>query len=244
MLSWCSSASAWTICLSLASQLRVGVAFDQPRDLHGERRAARDDVAAGEHELARGAQHALPVDAGMGLEMLVLVGDQHLEEMADRPGRCVTGSRQMPSAVVKGRSSAPLRSTTASDTGMVAASGVGGSVRATSAMARPSGRDVECRQHQAEPRREERRGRSPDRRDGAARTAIRARMTVARSACRALALTARRAATSTVPRRYWRGGPDDTCPRPWRPAARTCRARRRGPCRRSRCPPELSASEA
>ena len=75
-------------------------------------------MAAGEHELPSGAQHALPVDA---VDASRNAGPRRRSASGRNGGSTwsiVTGSRQMPSAVVNGRSSAPLRSTTASDIGM------------------------------------------------------------------------------------------------------------------------------
>ena len=70
--------------MTIWRSLRAGApgrrALEQAGDLHGERRAAGDDVAAGEHELPGGADHRLPVDAVMLGEAPVLVGDQHFEE--------------------------------------------------------------------------------------------------------------------------------------------------------------------
>ena len=83
----------------------------QPRHLHGERRAAGDDVAAGADELARGAHHAPPVDAAMLGEAPVLVGDEHVEEARIDVG---LRHRQAPAAVGDGEGAEqrPSRSTT------------------------------------------------------------------------------------------------------------------------------------
>ena len=56
----------------------LGARLQQPGDLHGDRRAARDDAPAGD-ELNRGARHRQRVDARMGAEAPVLVGEQHLD---------------------------------------------------------------------------------------------------------------------------------------------------------------------
>ena len=50
----------------------------QPRQLHGDGRAAGDDVPAGD-QLQRGAAQRQRIDAGMGAEAPVLIGQQQLE---------------------------------------------------------------------------------------------------------------------------------------------------------------------
>ena len=72
--------------------------FQQARGLHGQGRAARDD-ASGPQGLPRGAQHRTRIDAGMGVEPLVLIGFQHREvERIDRLRR----QGQPPAPVVHG----------------------------------------------------------------------------------------------------------------------------------------------
>ena len=98
----------------LAGEAAAFARLDQPRKLHRQRRAAGDDVAVA-GELAGGAHHRHGIDARMVAEALVLVGDQHLDELridlveAD-------GSRQRPSGLAKARSSAPSRSSTSAET--------------------------------------------------------------------------------------------------------------------------------
>ena len=53
--------------------------LQQARHLHGEGRAAGDDVAAG-RELKRGAAERQKVDTVMLVETFVLIGEQHFEE--------------------------------------------------------------------------------------------------------------------------------------------------------------------
>ena len=98
------------------------VALDETRDLHGEGRAAGDDVTAGKHELSGGAGKRPIVDAAMLAEAPVLVADQHLAGSADRPRALPTGRRQIPSAVVNGRRSLPSLSTTMVEVGILAGS--------------------------------------------------------------------------------------------------------------------------
>ena len=85
------------------AELSVGIAgrraFDQAGNLHGERRAAGDDPAAGQHELPRGADQRVPIDAVVLGEAPVLVGDEQLEEaLVD----IVFRHRQAPAAVGDG----------------------------------------------------------------------------------------------------------------------------------------------
>ena len=72
--------------------------LEQARDLHGDGRAAGDDVAGG-HELPRGARERHRIDAVMLVEALVLIGEQQFEEARIDVLRRVTGSRQRPSGV-------------------------------------------------------------------------------------------------------------------------------------------------
>ena len=53
--------------------------LEQAGDLHGERRAARDDAPM-RGELIRGAQEGERIDAVMGKVALVLIGEQRFEE--------------------------------------------------------------------------------------------------------------------------------------------------------------------
>src|SRR5271163_968465 len=60
----------------LVNERALVARFDQPRDLHRQRRAAGDDVAA-RRPLPRGARHRPDIDALMIIEPAVLVADQH-----------------------------------------------------------------------------------------------------------------------------------------------------------------------
>ena len=62
----------------LVNERALVARFDQPRDLHRQRRAAGDDVAA-RRPLPRGARHRPDIDALMIIEPAVLVADQHRE---------------------------------------------------------------------------------------------------------------------------------------------------------------------
>ena len=77
-----SARSSWTRAHHLAqlgAERALRARLDQARDLHGEGRAARDDAAAAD-ELPGGAQQRQRIDAVMGAEALVLIGEQHVEE--------------------------------------------------------------------------------------------------------------------------------------------------------------------
>ena len=66
--------------LDLGAEAAAFARFDQPGELHRQRRAAGDDMAAG-GELAGGAGQRQHVDAFMVPEALVLIGDQHVDEL-------------------------------------------------------------------------------------------------------------------------------------------------------------------
>ncbi len=100
-----SRRSIWTARTDLAELLAEAAVFaglDQARELHRQRRAARDDAAVG-GELRRGAAKREIVDAGVVEEALVLIGDQHLHELrvdlverdwqSPAPVRCRVGAR-------------------------------------------------------------------------------------------------------------------------------------------------------
>ena len=84
----------------------------QPRQLHRQRRAARDDAAVA-GELAGGAQQRQDVDALMIPEALVLVGDQHLHEL--RVDLVEIGGE--PPAAVRRREGAQQRAVAVDDLG-------------------------------------------------------------------------------------------------------------------------------
>ncbi len=71
--------------------------FEQPGDLHGERRAARDDAAVGD-ELVRGPHHGQGIDASMDKEALVLIGEQRFE----KAGIDLLARRRQPPAAFAG----------------------------------------------------------------------------------------------------------------------------------------------
>ena len=71
--------------------------LQQPRDLHGDRRTARDDVAAG-GELNRRASERQRIDAVMAAEPFVFVGEEQRQETRIDILR-LAGSRQRPSSV-------------------------------------------------------------------------------------------------------------------------------------------------
>ncbi len=62
----------------LGEEGAVGARLEQPRDLHGDGRAARHDAAV-RHELHGGARDRERIDADVLAEALVLVGDQQVE---------------------------------------------------------------------------------------------------------------------------------------------------------------------
>ena len=85
----------------LAELLAEAAAFarlDQPGKLHRQRRAARDDAAVA-GELPCGAQQRQRVDAVVIPEALVLIGDQHLDELRID---LVEAGRQPPAPVGRG----------------------------------------------------------------------------------------------------------------------------------------------
>ena len=76
---------------------RVGT-IDQPRDLHGQRRPTGYDLPFAD-VLSSGANKRQPIDAGMILETLILVGEKHFEIERINVG---FGRREAPAAVGDG----------------------------------------------------------------------------------------------------------------------------------------------
>ena len=102
-------------------------AAEEPRHLHGQRRAARDDVTAGEHKLPGRPHHRPPVDAVMGRESAGPHRRSACRESAGSTSAVV--DRQPPSPVGDGEgpSSRSFRSSTTVEVGIAAGSGRGGS---------------------------------------------------------------------------------------------------------------------
>ena len=80
MLSRRSIWMARAICNSFADQRPLAARLDQPSDLHGQRRAARDDMAMRD-ELQDGPAKCQRIDAVMVVETPVLIGDQHAQKL-------------------------------------------------------------------------------------------------------------------------------------------------------------------
>ena len=91
-----SISTARTIWRSFGGKRALAPRLQQPRHLHGDGRAAGDDVAARD-ELKRGARQRQRIDAGMRIEALVLVGEQQLQIRRIDIGLGV--DRQPPAAV-------------------------------------------------------------------------------------------------------------------------------------------------
>src|SRR5208282_3284563 len=87
----------------------LGPRLDEPRDLHGQGRAAADHVAARE-PLRAGADQRADIDAAMAIEAPVLVSDEH-GQIARID--LVRGRRQTPTAV--GQSERPEQAPVAID---------------------------------------------------------------------------------------------------------------------------------
>jgi len=82
----------------LGKERAIGARFEQPRDLHGDGRAARHDAAV-RHELHGSARNRERIDADVLAEALVLVGDQQVEITRIDVG----DGRGQPPASVRGR---------------------------------------------------------------------------------------------------------------------------------------------
>ena len=96
----------------LGGKIAIAARLQEPRHLHGQRRAAGLNVPAGD-ELHRGPRERKRVDAVMGRKALVLIGKQHREEARIDIG---DARRQAPAALAY-RVSAQQSAVTINDTG-------------------------------------------------------------------------------------------------------------------------------
>jgi hypothetical protein len=96
--------------VQLAPRLPRRSAGQQAGDLHGDGGGAGDGPAVAD-QLERGARQRADIDAAMRAEAAVLISQQ-TSTKSGSTSASVVGRRQRPSLTAKGRSNAPLRSST------------------------------------------------------------------------------------------------------------------------------------